>query len=441
VASGDGGGVVRILLCGINYAPDCVGVARYNTELCEWLKDNGHDVRVVTASPYYPQWLVPPAYRSLRYRRDEINGVSLTRAPIYVPRKPGGVARLVHHTTFALASACPVIVNALQWRPHLMFAVAPSLMSAATVAIAARRVGARSWLHVQDLEVDAAFDLGLLSNGVLRQAMLVVERWILRAFDRVSTIAPEMLQKLEHKGVESWRLREVHNWTDTNAITLRGRNTGLRKEWALASSDVVALYAGTMSNKQGLDVVLESARCVARSDRGIRFVLCGNGPDKARLQGLAEGLENVHFADTQASGRYPQLLATADMHLIPQKAEAADRVLPSKLGDIFASGRPVIAMAAAGTGLAREVGGAGMLVSPGNAGELATAVRNLARDAKLRRQLGSIGRKRAVARWDKTRILRLLEQDFLKLCCRPDSQPLLGAEQAVRIDYRLQQEK
>jgi colanic acid biosynthesis glycosyl transferase WcaI len=111
---------VRILLCGINYAPDLVGVAKYNTELCEWLAGRGHDVRVVTAPPYYPAWRIDPADRVLWPRTEERNGVTLTRVPIYVPRRPGGARRLAHHASFALMSAPSVIAQARAFRPDVM---------------------------------------------------------------------------------------------------------------------------------------------------------------------------------------------------------------------------------------------------------------------------------------------------------------------------------
>src|ERR1700693_1002420 len=92
-----GGCVARILLCGINYAPNLIGVAKYNTELCEWLSEAGHDVKVVTGPPYYPAWKISPKYRSWTYRSEKRNGVSLIRAPIFVPRTPSGTKRLLRH--------------------------------------------------------------------------------------------------------------------------------------------------------------------------------------------------------------------------------------------------------------------------------------------------------------------------------------------------------
>lgn len=372
-------------------------------------------MRVVTAPPYYPQWKIPPEHRSWTYRSARRASVAIKRAPIYVPSQPSGRKRLIHHASFALTSALPVVFQALRWRPQLMLSVAPSLMSSAAVAMAARRVGAVSWLHLQDFEVDAAFGLGLLHNGRLRKSMLAVERRILRSFDRVSSIAPQMMQWLAHKGVEAHRLRELRNWVDTGAIVPRTRRTRFHDELGLQDGDLVALYSGTMSNKQGLELIIAAAGAIGQSHAQVKFILCGEGPRKAALQAMAGGLGNVRFLGLQPEGRFAELLQTADIHLIPQRAEAADLVLPSKLGGIFASGRPVITMAALGTGLAAEVEGAGLVIAPGDAPALAAAVRTLAEDGELRQRLGANARQRAVERWDKTAILRALEREFLAL--------------------------
>jgi colanic acid biosynthesis glycosyl transferase WcaI len=123
---------MRILMVGINYAPDLIGVAKYNTELCEALASLGHDVRIVTAPPYYPEWTVPAAYRGWFYRSETVSNVAITRSPIYVPNTPSGARRLVHHASFALTSAWPVISQALRWRPDIVFSVAPSRFRGST---------------------------------------------------------------------------------------------------------------------------------------------------------------------------------------------------------------------------------------------------------------------------------------------------------------------
>ncbi|UQR65392.1 WcaI family glycosyltransferase [Bradyrhizobium sp. C-145] len=397
---------MRVLLVGINYAPDLIGVAKYNAELCESLAAEGHEVKVITAPPYYPAWKIPPAFKSSYFRSRDINGVRVTRAPIYVPGHPSGAKRLVHHASFALTSAAPVLFEALSWRPDVMIAVAPSLMSAAFVSFVARRVGAKSWLHVQDFEVDAAFDLGLLRNHSLRKWMLRTEAAILKSFDRVSTISEAMLLRLVIKGLSPNKALEVRNWIDTSTICPGSRMTRYRRQLNLGEGDIVALYSGTMSNKQGLDLVIEAAVSLEQSRPNVHFILAGEGPHKMRLEQMGAGHSNVHFFGLQPNESFNELMATADFHLIPQKAEAADLVLPSKLGAIFASARPVIAMAEEGTGLAAEVTGAGLVIPPGDLSALEVAICQLSESPALRRRYGDEGRKRALERWDRWTIVR-----------------------------------
>ncbi|WP_375314031.1 glycosyltransferase WbuB [Bradyrhizobium sp. A5] len=406
---------MRVLVVGINYAPDLIGVAKYTTEFCESLADWGHEVRVVTAPPYYPDWNVPAAYRSVWYRREFVNDVDVIRAPIYVPGRPSGAKRLLHHASFLLSAAAPMLSSALWWRPDIVFVVAPSLLSAPMAALAARISGASSWVHVQDLEVDAAFEVGLLRSGVTRRLMATVERWILRAFHRVSTISPQMMGRLEHKGIVRARLREFRNWIDTSLVVPGDNQTQLRSELKLAPSDIVALYSGAMSNKQGLELIIEAAAALKDSHPAVKFVLCGNGPVKPALMQMADGLHNVRFLDLQPLDRVSELLSTADIQLLPQKAEISDLVLPSKLAGMLASGRPLIAMAEPGTGLASEVDGAGLVIAPGDASALAAAIVTLAKDAPLRASLGAVARARAEQKWDRISIIRSLEREFMAL--------------------------
>ena len=407
---------MRILFSGIFYAPDLIGVAKYNTELCEWLQSRGHEIRVVATPPYYPQWRIPTANRGWSFRSEMRNGVLIKRAPIYVPRNPSGVKRLIHHASFAMTSAWPVVSEAYRWRPHLLMTVAPSLISCRLVSFVANRIGARSWLHLQDFEVDAAFRLGMLKYDFLHNIMLTIERRILCSFDRVSTISPQMLQGLSKKGVDIKRIYELRNWVDVDQIVPSDRITNFRRALTLSASDLVALYSGSMSNKQGLDLIIEAAKSLAISHPHIHFILCGAGPYRSRLQEMAIGLGNVHFIGLQPDDRFGELLSTADFHLLPQRAEAADLVLPSKLGGIFASGRPVIATADAGTGLANEAAGAGLVVRPGDVQAFAQALKTMAENAELRINLGVIARQRAEQRWNKTAILLSLERELLTLC-------------------------
>ena len=114
----------RILVTGINYAPENIGTGKYTSELCEWLAARGHDVRVVTAPPYYPAWKVWPEYRRFGFKRERRNGVDVVRCPIWVPAQPRGATRMLHLASFALTSLF-AFVHAMAWRPQAKTTVAP----------------------------------------------------------------------------------------------------------------------------------------------------------------------------------------------------------------------------------------------------------------------------------------------------------------------------
>lgn len=400
---------LRILLVALNYAPELVGCAKYTSELAEDLAARGHAVEVVCAPPYYPQWTIAEGYSGARWTRETLNGVVVHRTPIYVPSRPSGVRRVAHLASFGLSATPSAIAVARRFRPDVVMAVAPTLAASGAALMAARASGALGWLHIQDFEVDAAFDLGLLKRGMGRRPALAMERWLFNRFDRVSTISPAMVDLLHHKGVPHERTMELRNWVDVDAVSVvPDTDTAYRRELGIAPEAVVALYSGNMAAKQGIETLGDVARIVKTQDAPVTFLFCGEGSARGALEASAAGLDNVRFLPFQPLARLPELLGTADIHLLPQRPEAADLVLPSKLAGMLASGRPVVAMAAPDTGLAREVEGCGLLAEP-TAEAMARAVLDLAGDADRRASLGRTGRERAEQRWRQAAIIDDLE--------------------------------
>jgi colanic acid biosynthesis glycosyl transferase WcaI len=150
-----------------------------------------------------------------------------------------------------------------------------------------------------------------------------------------------------------------------------------------------------------------------RSD--IVFVVCGEGPNRAALEALAGGLPNIQLHDLQPAERMGAMLAMADLHLLPQIAGAADLVLPSKLTNMLASARPVVATCEPGTGLYGEVEGCGIVVAPGDSAALAVAVAALAGDSRRRAALGKAALARAKERWSKDAIIERVAAQMAEL--------------------------
>ena len=249
--------MTRVLIVGANAPPEPVGIGKYTGELAEWLAARGHTVELICAPPAYPHWRIDPGHRGWRYARKTCRGVRLWRCPLYVPRRPGGLGRLLQGLSFGL-SCFPVALWRATWqRPGVVLCVVPTLFAAPAALVAARLTGAAAWLHVQDLEIDAAFSLGLLRGRGLGAVAGALEGWLLRRFDRVTTISKAMQGQLVRKGVAPERIALLRNWVDTQAIRPQPRTAALRREFGLPATGTVALYAGSFGCKHGLDALVE----------------------------------------------------------------------------------------------------------------------------------------------------------------------------------------
>ncbi len=397
----------RVLIVGLNYAPEPVGIGPYTQGLAEALVARGARVRVLAGKPYYPQWRTYPAFASAGWQTTNESGVEITRCPHYVPAQPSGLKRIIHLASFALSALPHALRAGLRGkaeRPDVVIAIAPALLSVFTAWLAARLAGAKLWIHVQDFEVEAALATGLLDD---RRLPARLARWaeitLLSLGDYVSTISPQMCAKLVAKGVEPVRVFEMRNWSDARFAPDPVGADAIRAAWGL-SGKIVALYSGNIARKQGIEILIEAARLLQhRGDIGL--VICGEGPNRAELEGLAAGLPNVQLHDLQPAEKMGAMLTMADLHLLPQIAGAADLVLPSKLTNMLASARPVVATTEPGTGLYDEVVGCGLVTPPGDAAALAEAITALADDPARRDVMGKAAQVRAGERWMKDAII------------------------------------
>jgi colanic acid biosynthesis glycosyl transferase WcaI len=414
---------LRILIYGLNYAPELTGIGKYTGEMAVWLAERGHEVRVVTAPPYYPAWRIRQDYRGAWYRTERAPGGPVVyRTPLYVPERPTGIKRIVHLLSFMLGSL-PVMLREMFWQPQVVFTVEPTFFCAPLTLFVAKSAGAACWLHVQDFEVDAAFELGLLpAQGPIHDAALRVERFFTYAFTRVSGISPRMVDRARAKGVPVESVVLFPNWVDVDAIypidPPANKGTTTRRDLAPLVPDIEAkiilLYSGNMGAKQGLELLAPLAEAFSDDPR-IHFLFCGDGAFRKRLETLVAHRPNVSMLPLQPLDRLNDLLNSADIHLLPQRASAADLVMPSRLSAMLSSGRPVIATAEHGTQVAQVVEGRGLVVPAEDDEALHAAVQRLVDDEQLRRRLGRAAREYAVKHLGKQQVLDQFERDLCEL--------------------------
>ena len=259
--SGNPNHSMRILICGLNFAPEVTGTGKYTTELAEYLTEQGNSVRVICAPPYYPQWKKPDKYKGINYQSEIWNGIELHRCPIYVPEKPTGLKRILHLGSFGLSSSF-ALLDQIPWKPDIVFTIAPTLLSAPGVYLYSKSVKAVSWLHVQDFELEAASELAMLPGKrlIYPLAEKFEEFWFNR-FDICSTISKRMLELLREKKVPAEKLYFLPNWVDTNQIFPLDYPSPIRGELNIPEEKFVILYAGNMGKIR----YIVSNRCRHRS--------------------------------------------------------------------------------------------------------------------------------------------------------------------------------
>jgi colanic acid biosynthesis glycosyl transferase WcaI len=371
---------MKILIYAINFKPELTGCGKYTGEKAARLAAMGHDVRIVTATPYYPEWEISKTYKNF-YSTEIIDDCKVFRSPLYVPKNVSTIKRLLHLLSFAFFSF-PQLFRNLFWKPEVVIMVEPTFFCAPSTLLFTFLTRAKSWLHVQDFELDIMLGLGMFNKlKFISKIAEKVERFLMKRFHRVSTVSYSMQQLLHRKGVLHERVYFLPNWVDVDFVSPKADRKYFRKKWGYHRDDIILLYSGNIGKKQGLELMLPAAESL-QSHSNVRFVIVGQGAYKDELCELVEktGVSNIDFYDLQPYEKLPDLLRMADFHFVIQKKGAGDVVMPSKLTSILSVGGTAIITAEEGSELGQFVAKnpkAAVLVEPENPGKFVKVVQDL----------------------------------------------------------------
>lgn len=403
---------MRVVVWGINYAPEITGIAPHNVALCEFLRGRGDDIEMVTTFAYYPAWRKRDEDRHLLFRTDVINGVLVHRCWHFVPRIVSAWKRIIHEGTFVLTSTLRVL--SLD-RPDVYIIVSPPLLLGAAAWLVARFKRAPFVFHVQDLQPDAAVGLGMLKAGWFTRALYWLESFAYKKAARVSGISEEILDAFRRKGVPEKKLILFPNGVALPSLAEIPERGNFRAKHGFTANEFLAIYAGNLGVKQGLDILLDAAKSLAT---GIRVVLCGDGAERVALEKSLRDrhLTNVTMLPLHFGRDYQELLVDADVSLITQQSGSGNAFFPSKLLITLAHSSPVVTVADDESALARAVveGGFGRNVLPEKPGELANVLLDLAQDRQRLRDYGLAGRA-YVERFEQKRLLGNFAQQLESL--------------------------
>jgi colanic acid biosynthesis glycosyl transferase WcaI len=333
---------------------------------------------------------------------------------MWVPEKVTSAKRVLFETSFLASSLLHAVRSC---KPQLLFAVSPPLGLGLSAVLLSRWWNIPYVFNVEDLQPDAAADLGMLPQPVL-PVLYWMESMAYRNAKLIVTITEGMQKKITAKGVPAGKVVLVPAAAENDVFAVGGAAEAhrFRIEHGLDGKFIVA-HTGNMGVKQGLDVVLDAALQL-KEHREIVFFLAGDGAMKSHLKERAGalGLDNVRFLPVQEKAKFLRMLAAVEIALIVQQPTVSDIVFPSKTVTLLSAARPIVASISSECEIGRVIrqSGAGVVIEPGNAESLAATIRELSRNPQRRATMSSCGRRYALQHWDETRILPAFESHLVR---------------------------
>ena len=396
-----------------HFAPDTAPTGEVMTRIVTELAELGHTIDVVTALPWYREHRVERGWEGELVRRETTAWGSITRVHPF----PGDDKRdlLRRALGFVGFSALAGAASLRGGRVDAVIAMSPPLTLGLTGWGTRLVRRGRLVFNIQDVFPDAAIRTGAITNAKVIAVARRLERITYGRSAAVTVLSDDLRDNVVAKLTpgDAAKVQVIPNFVDTDAITPQDRMTPYRAQ-LLVRDEPVVMYAGNVGFSQSLEMLVDAARRLPH----VMFVVNGDGAARADLEQRARDLSNVRFAGYQPRERLGEVLASADLHVVPLRAGLGDVSVPSKTYSILAAGRPILAAIDAGTAVPRmlEASGAGRVVPPDDSSAFTTAIREMLDDQGALRRMGDAGRRwvereaspRAVAQAYEALVRRLL---------------------------------
>ena len=377
---------MNIVVLTPHFMPDIAPTGAVVTKLVEELADRGHRLEVITSLPWYRHHRIEPGYEGRLVRAEDTPWGNILRLHPFPTEDKTDIIRRA--ASFAGFTALASMQGRKGGRADAVLAVSPPLTLGLAGRSIARARGAAFVFNIQDVFPDIAIELGYLTNATMIKLARRLEARCYDKADRVTVLSDDLRENVARRTKDPSKIRVIPNFVDTDAIYPQTAENAYRREYGLEGKTVV-MYAGNVGLSQSLDLVIAAA-VASQDDPNLVFVINGQGAVLTDLVSQARGLPNVVFVDTQPAERLPEVLAAADIHLVPLKKGLSSSSVPSKTFSILAAGRPFIASVDPGSEIAAiaERSGAGIAVPPEDAEVFTKAIIRLAENEHERVEMG-----------------------------------------------------
>ncbi|MFH1741064.1 MAG: glycosyltransferase family 4 protein [bacterium] len=404
---------MRILFLTHYYPPEIGAPQARISELAQHLKTFGHEVIILTCFPNYPTGVVASGYRGKFFLHETVDGISVFRTYVFPSPKRGFVRRILSELSFALSS---ILASSAVPACDLVITECPPLVLGVAGIMFARLKHARHVFNVADLFPESAIEMGVLKNWLLITVAHGMANLIYRHSELLTVTSLGQEERLVTKGVPRDKIAFVPNGVDTQTFQPTDDQFDFRGKLGLSGAFIV-FYGGTHGLPQGLETLIEAARLL-KQETGIVFLFAGEGLMKPRLLQLAQSyqLENTRFINPQARSLMPDLVNSIDVGVISlRKLDVFAGVLPSKMFEYMACGKPIIGAVHGDSRRVIESAQCGIAVDPESPGPFAEAVLRLAQESQTRTVMGENGRRYVVENFSRDHIAKKLESELSRL--------------------------
>jgi len=340
------------------------------------LVKQGFDVEVVTGFPNYPGGKIYPGYKMKLIQRQLIDGVHITRLPLYPSHDQSAIKRILNYASFAASSLFYGLLIAR--RADVMYAYHPPLTVGVTAVLIRffRRIPLV--YDIQDLWPDTLAATGMIKNTTVLRLIEGLCGWVYRHCDFITVLSPGFKRRLIERGVAANKLSIIYNWADEASLT--ASSAKLSTEFP-GQDHFRILFAGNMGKAQALDIVLEAALLLKDRCPHICLILVGDGVEKNRLMEKAKemALNNVLFLPRVSMTKIGVYLSAADALLVNLSNDPLFEItIPSKTQAYMAAGKPILMAVSGDAADLLRLANAGVAVAPGSASLLSEAAQYLA---------------------------------------------------------------
>jgi len=380
---------LRLIVLCPHFAPDIAPTGVVMTRIVDELARRGHELHVITALPWYREHRVEPGYETRWWSEERTTWGTITRVNPFPGKSKSNIfRRAIGFVLFSVLVGIRGLRAGGKGPVDGVLAMSPPLTLGVTGWLVRVVRGGRLVFNIQDVFPDAAIETGAISNPAIVALARWLEKFSYRRSDFVVLLSEDLADNVRAKlgRRDRHRVQVIPNFVDTQAITPSSRNNVYRSELGISDEPVV-MYAGNVGYSQSLDLMIDAAKAMPE----VIFVVNGDGSARPSLEQRAQGLGNVRFVDYQPIERLNEVLAAADVHVVPLRKGLAKVSVPSKSYSVMAAGRALLAAIDPGTEIPRllSASGGGVAVAPDDPAAFIGALREMLAD---RDRLAAMGR-------------------------------------------------